>query len=138
MPKVLFAILLVSLMACGSGESESGAIAGAPDSPAVSAAAPAGGGSAAVEIDEVEIVEGEQADLGADAAAVRSCIDLVASGDFDGALPVCLEAASIDPENADVQAALAKAKAETSKAATGAAADAAAGAAADALGGLGN
>ena len=66
---------------------------------------------------------------------IQSCINLVASGDFEGALPVCLKAASIDAENAEVKAALAKAKAETAKeAATGAAADAAA----DALGGLGN
>ena len=113
MSKVLFALSLVSLLACGSGESNSGALDGTSDTPAVSAAAPTGD----------------------DAAAISSCIDLVASGDFEDALPICLEAASIDAENADVQAALAKAQAETaSEAATGAAADAAA----NALGGLGN
>jgi hypothetical protein len=80
-------------------------------------------------------LEGEQAAAEAGAAAIRSCIDLVASGDFEDALPACLEAASIDAGNADVQAALAKAQAETaSEAAAGAAADAAA----NALGGLGN
>jgi hypothetical protein len=71
----------------------------------------------------------------ANAAQSSSCIDLVAAGDFEGALPVCLQAASIDPENAEVQAALAKAKAETAaKAATGSAA----GAAADSLRGINN
>jgi hypothetical protein len=88
-----------------------------------------------VEIEKIAIIEGEQADVAADAAAIRSCIDLVASGDFEDALPVCLEAASIDAENADVQAALAKAEAETAaEAASGAAADAAG----NALGGLGD
>jgi hypothetical protein len=65
---------------------------------------------------------------------IKSCIDLVASRDYQGALPVCLEASAIDANNADVQAALAKAQAEAAEAATGAAADAAA----DALGGIGN
>ena len=115
MSKILFAMSLVGLLACGSGDSDSGAIGSTSDTPAVSAATG----------DDVE----------ADAAAIRSCIDLVASGDYADALPACLQAASIDADNAEVQAALAKAQAETaSEAATGAAADAAA----NALGGLGN
>ncbi len=130
MSKILFAISLMGLLACGSGDSDSGATGSASDTPPVSAAAPMGDD---VEIEEIEIVEGEQAEV--DVAAVRSCIGLVASGDFEEALPICLEAASIDADNADVQAALAKAQTETAKeAATGAAADAAA----DALSGLGN
>ncbi len=117
MSKILFAMSLVGLLACGSGDSDSGAIGSTSDTPAVSAAAATG--------DDVE----------ADAAAIRSCIDLVASGDYADALPACLQAASIDADNADVQAALAKAQAET---ASEAATDAAADAAANALGGLGN
>jgi hypothetical protein len=92
------------------------------DTPPVSAAAPTG-----------DDVEGEQAE--AEAAEISSCIRLVASGDYEEALPVCLEAASIDADNAKVKAALAKAEAETAKEA---AASAAADAAGDALGGLGN
>lgn len=135
MSKVLFAILLVGLLACGTGESNSGAIDSTSDTPAISAAAPTDDDADMGAIEEPAILEGEQADVEADAAAIRSCIDLVASGDFDDALPVCLEAASIDAENADVQAALAKAQAESaSEAATGAAADAAT----NATRGLGN
>jgi hypothetical protein len=86
-----------------------------------------------VEVEEVAILEGEQAE--AEAAEISSCLRLVASADYEEALPVCLEAASIDADNAEVKAALAKAEAETAKeAASGAAADAAG----DALGGLGN
>ncbi len=125
MSKVLFAISLMTLLACGSGDSDTGAAGSASDTPPVSAAAPASG--------DVKAAGGEQ--VKAEAPEIRSCISLVASGDFEGALPVCVKAASIDAENAEVKAALAKAKAETAKeAATGAAA----GAAADALGGLGN
>ena len=135
MSKVSFAILLVGLLACGTGESNTGAIGSTSDTAPVSAAAPAGDEVEVVEIEKIAIIEGEQADVEADAAAIRSCIDLVASGDFEDALPICLEAASIDAENEDVQAALAKAEAETAaEAASGAAADAAG----NALGGLGN
>lgn len=125
MPKVLFAISLMTLLACGSGDSDSGATGSASDAPPVSATAPTGS--------DVKAAGGEQ--VKAEAPEIRSCISLVASRDFEGALPVCLKAASIDPENAKVKASLAKAQAETAKeAATGAAADKAA----DALGGLGN
>lgn len=125
MSKVLFAISLMTLLACGSGDSDSGATGSASDAPPVSATAPTGS--------DVKAAGGEQ--VKAAAPEIQSCINLVASGDFEGALPVCLKAASIDAENAEVKAALAKAKAETAKeAATGAAAEAAA----DALGGLGN
>jgi hypothetical protein len=136
MSKILFAISLVGLLACGAGESDTGAIGSGSDTPAVSAAVPA---SDEVEVEEVEIIEGEQGNVEAAAAATRSCIGLVASGDFEDALPVCLEAASIDADSADVQAALAKAQAETAKqVASDAAADAAGDAVGSALGELGN
>jgi len=127
MSKIWFAISLVGLLACGSGESDSGATGSLSDAQPVSASAPAGDDAGMAK------VEGEQAK--ADAAEISSCIRLVASGKYEDALPVCLEAASIDADNAEVKAALAKAETETAKeAASGAAADAAA----DALGGLGN
>jgi hypothetical protein len=136
MSKVLFAISLVGLLACGAGESDTGAIDSGSDTPAVSAAVPA---SDEVEVEEVEIIKGGQGNVEAAAAAARSCIGLVASGDFEDALPVCLEAASIDADNAEVQAALAKAEAETAKqAASDAAGDAAGDAVGSALGELGN
>ena len=130
MSKIWFAISLVGLLACGTGESDSGTTGSISDTPPVSATASTGGD---VEVVEVEVIAGEQAK--ADAAEISSCIRLVASGDYEEALPVCLEAASIDADNAEVKAALAKAETETAKeAASGAASDAAA----DALGGLGN
>jgi len=123
MSKIWFAISLVGLLACGAGESDSGATGSISDTTPVSASAPTGD----------DDVKGEQAE--AEAAEISSCIRLVASGKYEEALPVCIEAASIDADNAEVKAALAKAEAETAKeAASGAAADAAA----DALGGLGN
>jgi len=126
MSKIWFAISLVGLMACGSGESDSGATGSLADTPPVSATA---GG----DMKAASALEGEQAE--AEAAEISSCIRLVASGDYEAALPICLKAASIDADNAEVKAALAKAQAETAKeAASGAAADAAA----DALGGIGD
>ena len=126
MSKIWFAISLVGLLACGAGESDSGTAGSISDTPPVSATASTGDD---VEVVEVEAIAGEQAE--ADAAEISSCIRLVASGDYEEALPVCLEAASIDADNAEVKAALAKAETETAK-------EAATGAAADALGGLGN
>jgi hypothetical protein len=126
MSKIWFAISLVGLLACGAGESDSGTAGSISDTPPVSATASTGDD---VEVVEVEVIAGEQAE--ADAAEISSCIRLVASGDYEEALPVCLEAASIDADNAEVKAALAKAETETAK-------EAATDAAADALGGLGN
>ncbi len=125
MSKIWFAISLVGLLACGTGESDSGATGSISDTPPVSATASTG--------DDVEMVKGEQAK--ADAPEISSCIRLVASRRYEKALPICLEAASIDADNAEVKAALAKAEAETAKKA---ASDAAADATADALGGISN
>ena len=133
--KVLFAISLMGLLACGTGESGTGATGSASDTPPVSAMAPSGDAAEVVEVEEIAVIEGGQLDLEANAAVIASCIDLVASGDFEEALPVCLEAASIDAENAAVQAALATAQKKTAaEAASGAAADDAA----NLLGGIGD
>jgi hypothetical protein len=131
MSKVLFAISLMTLLACGSGDSDSEATGSAAADKAVSAAASAA--------DKAEMAKeaptGDGGQAKAEAAEISSCIRLVAAGDYETAVPVCLQAAKIDADNADVQAALKKAETEAAKeAATGAASDAAA----DALGGLGN
>jgi len=146
--RILFTISAIALLACGSGETNQGAADSAGDMPPVSAV-----GSAADEI-EIEKIEVEAVEAAAIATQISSCLDLVKSRAFAEAVPVCLEAVSIDPENAQAQAALAKAQAEA--AAEGAmaaaeaeaqaeidgsvdsAADSAKGAAADALGGLGD
>jgi len=136
MSKVLFAISLMSLLACGTGESNSGATGSASDAAPVSAAkAPTADAAKAAAVKQAPVREGQQANTAANAATVRSCIDLVASGKYEEALPRCLESVSIDASNTEVQAALEKAQSETAaKAASGAATDAAA----KALGGIGN
>ena len=121
MSKVVFAISLMTLLACGSGDSDSGTAGSASDAPPVSATAPTGG--------DVKAEGGKQAE--AEAAEISSCLRLVASAKYEEAVPVCLQAAKIDADNAEVKAALKKAETEAAK-------EAATGAAADALGGLGN
>ena len=64
----------------------------------------------------------------------QSCLDLVSQAKFQEALPVCMAALRIDPENAAVQEALSTAKAESASAAAGAAVGGAAGDAKSALG----
>ena len=142
--RILFAISVIALLACGSGETNQGAADSAGDMPPISAA-----GSAADEI-EIEEIEIEAVEAAAIATQISSCLDLVKRRAFAEAVPVCLEAVSIDPENAQAQAALAKAQAEAAaegamaaaeaeaQAEIDAAADSASGAAADALGGLGD
>jgi len=106
MLRTLFAFSVIALLACGSGETNQGGADSAGDMPPVSAA-----GTASDDI-EIERIEVEAIEEEAIAAEISSCLGLVKSGAFEEALPVCLEAASIDPENAEVQAALAKAEAE--------------------------
>jgi hypothetical protein len=150
--RILFATSFIALLACGSGESNQGNAINPGDTPPVSAA-----GTATDDI-EIERIEVEAIEADPVAAEVTSCLDLVRTGAFEAALPMCLQAASIDPENAEVQAALAKsqakvamedalaaAQAEAQAEVDGAAAeaaertsdatDAASGAATDALGG---
>lgn len=127
MSKVLFVISLMTLLACGSGESDSGATGSTEGSKAVSAAAPAGDKAAMAK----EAPTGDGGQAKAEAAEISSCLRLVAAGDYETAVPVCIQAAKIDADNADVKAALKKAETEAAK-------EAATGAAADALGGLGN
>ncbi len=117
-------IALLVLLACGSGESTTaggdaggatGASAGGSAQPDVSSAPPAATGT----------------------TPAQSCLDLVGRAEFTRALPVCIEAAKADPTNAQVQAALARARSATGSAAASAqgAAEGAAGAASDAAAG---
>jgi hypothetical protein len=66
---------------------------------------------------------------------VQSCLDLIRQAAFERALPVCLAALSVDPDNEEVKAAVAKARSEAAKLA--AAEEAAEGAAEDAASKLG-
>ncbi|MBW2493924.1 MAG: hypothetical protein JRE43_04165 [Deltaproteobacteria bacterium] len=128
MSKLVFAISLMTLMACGSGDSDSGTAGSASDSPPVSATAPTGGDAKSAGSAAMEAGSGKAE---AEAAEISSCLRLVASAKYEEAVPVCLEAAKIDADNAEVKAALKKAETEAAK-------EAATGAAADALGGLGD
>jgi hypothetical protein len=70
---------------------------------------------------------------------VQGCLDLIRQSKYQEALPVCLAALKIDPDNKQVQDAVDKARAETAKvaaaeAASQAAGEAAAGEAASKLG----
>lgn len=104
--RILFAISSIALLACNSGETNQGTADGAGDTPPVSAA---GTDTDDIEIERVEVEAIEAETL---AAEITSCLGFVKNGAFAKALPVCLEAAAIDPENAEVQAALVKAQAE--------------------------
>ncbi len=104
--RILFATSFIALLACGSGESNQGNAINPGDTPPVSAA-----GTATDDI-EIERIEVEAIEADPVAAEVTSCLDLVRTGAFEAALPMCLQAASIDPENAEVQAALAKSQAK--------------------------
>jgi hypothetical protein len=143
MLRAFFVVSLMAMLACGADQSDPGTAGSDADTPPVSAVNSA---ADAIEVEEIEVeaIEIETA------PQVSSCLGLVTSGAFAQAVPVCLEAAAIDPENAEVQAALAKAQAQAAldgAASTASAAaesqaadatDAASGAAADALGGLGD
>ncbi len=58
---------------------------------------------------------------------VQSCLDLIGQSQFQQALPVCLAALNIDPDNQQVQDAVAQARTETAKLAAAETAGAAAG-----------
>ena len=106
MLRILIAISFIALLACNSGETNQGAADSAGDMPPVSAV-----GTDADDI-EIERVEVEAIEAEVLAAEISTCLRLVKNGAYAEALPVCLEAAAIDPENAKVQAALAKSQAE--------------------------
>jgi hypothetical protein len=67
MSKIWFAISLVGLLACGTGESDSGATGSLSDTPPVSATAPTGDDAEAAAALKDEQAEAESADANADA-----------------------------------------------------------------------
>ncbi len=105
MLRILLTISFIALLACNSGETNPGDASNAGDTSPVSAA----GSDGDVEIERVEI---EEIEMDAVAAEVSSCLDLVKARAYTEALPICIEAAAIDPANTKVQAALAKAEVE--------------------------
>jgi len=127
---------LVLLLGCGGQEASDAGRTAPTETPdtATPASSPVGSAPGAMKAE----TPAEVARPSAEAAVhpqVQGCLDLIGQGEFSQALPVCLEAARLDPGNMEVQAALTKAKTEmagldaATGAATGAAKQAAEGAA---------
>lgn len=102
MRRLALTLSILALVACGETETTPTAEteAPAPVSAAVEAAAPEPAAPAAT---------------AETAPEVASCLDLIGQAKFQEALPVCLAALEIDPDNEAVQNAVAKARTETAK-----------------------
>lgn len=123
--KILVTIsVLALLLACGGSDSGQDS-AGSAETPPVAAAN--GGGAPTPEAPSAPAAAEPSTD-----PQVQSCLDLVRDGQYQQAVPVCLAALKIDPNNQQVKSALARAQTQTASAADAQdAATAAAGAAAD-------
>lgn len=133
----LATVAMITLLGCGSQETATTATTGGAEKVAATAPSAAGSEQAKAKLPDVAAPAPAAA---ATNPQVESCLGLVRQAEFSRALPVCMEAARIDPDNADVQAAMETAKRGAQEAATGAmaeatgAADAATGAADAAVG----
>ena len=109
MRRFAIALSILALFACG--ETETG-----PDgeSQAPSGVSATGDEAVMVETEEVVVISEPAAEELVD-PQVASCLDLIRQTKFQWALPVCLIALEIDPDNQEVQDAVAKAQAETAK-----------------------
>jgi Flp pilus assembly protein TadD len=94
MHRLILLIAVFVVVACGSAESPS---------------APAGSDTPPVE------AQGLAPETTA-AADVASCLELAGDGRYEDAVPVCLRAAEIDPDNSDVEEALATSQKEIARA----------------------
>ena len=108
MRRLSIALAMLGLIACGGQDSRPGTEPRSEETPTVSAGAP--------EAAELEAAEASGEASAAADERVTSCLELAQAGQFAEALPVCTEAIGIDPENADVQAALERAQAELAEA----------------------
>ena len=121
MSKLAIATALLILLACGSGETTQPAATITGDTPPVSAPSSSDADAIGEAVDEAvaDIAIEDAAEIAIETAAVDAatspsdCLELVAAADFAGALPVCAEALAIDPENVEIQAALAEAQAQS-------------------------
>jgi hypothetical protein len=94
MHRLVILVAAFVVVACGSAESPS---------------APAGTETPPVEAQGL-------APEAAEAAEVASCLELAGAGRYEEAVPVCLQAAQLDPDNTDVEGALATAQQELARA----------------------
>jgi hypothetical protein len=120
MVRLIVTLFVFAMLACGGSDTgDTGAVGGeqpaaesasAPDMP-TPAAKPAATPEPAASTDP----------------KVLGCLELIRKGRYEGAVPICLAALEVDPDNQQVQDALAKAKAEAAKMAAAKAASQAAG-----------
>jgi hypothetical protein len=115
MLKITFAILLLALLACGSGDSDRSTSTTAGSLPPVSAAGPN-------QLDTITTPRTVVDDLLAGRFEIESCLALVAGGQFANAIPACNEAAALAPENTQVRTALNEAQTQSAAGAVTAAA----------------
>jgi len=121
MVRLIVIVFVFAVLACGGSDTGQTDEAGAVAPAAKSAAAPAKPAPAPT----------PAASAKAD-PKVEGCLDLVRRGKYEPAVPLCLAALEIDPDNQQVRDAVDKARAETAKmAASKAATEAAGGAAAE-------
>ena len=102
MVRLAIMISLFALLACGGSDTAQTGDVG--DVPPVEAAA-----EAQADVPEVPMPEATIA------PEVESCLDLIRQLEFQQALPVCLAALAIDPDNEQIQDAVAQARTETAK-----------------------
>ena len=105
------AVTLSILALCACGQTETGPAGESQTPPGVSAT---GDEAVVVETEELVVISEPAAAEQVD-PQVASCLDLIQQTKFQWALPVCLIALEIDPDNQEVQDAVAKAQAETAK-----------------------
>jgi hypothetical protein len=124
MRRLAVTLSILALFACGQGETGPAGESQAP--PGVSAT----GDEAAMPETQEPMGIPEPAAAEQVNPQVANCLDLIRQTKFQEALPVCIAAAAIDPDNQQVQDAVATARAEAAKMAVGETAEGAMGEAA--------
>jgi hypothetical protein len=124
MIRLALSIFVFALLACGGSDT---AQTGDADAAKTTAAAPAADDAPPVAASP----SGADAEVPVNLEAT-TCVGLVTEAKFQEAIPVCMAALRIDPEDTAVQAALETAKTKSAAAAASGAADAAVGSATDA------
>jgi hypothetical protein len=118
MRRLAITLSMLALLACGG--TDTAQTSGSEALPPVSAA-----GEAAPALEIPEPTSAPEL-----APEVASCLDLIRQQRFQQALPVCLAALEVDPDNLEVQAAVEQARTEAGKLAAAEAAESASGEAA--------
>jgi hypothetical protein len=120
MRRLAVTLSILALFACGQGDTGP-----AGESEDLSGVSATGDETAMPEIEEPTAIS-EPAAAEQQDPQVANCLDLIQQMKYQEALPVCLAAAAIDPDNQQVQDAVAKARAEAAKMAVGESAEGAA------------